>query len=345
MVDSKPELQFQYLRTTQLLKAEVDLTLSSLSKIRHFNHLEATKFADTMRRKNVVARLGGEYNYYLNQAIELSNRTVIEVYEVASPDNILGIGDNIALLIENIAILSTTFVIQKKKLLRKLGISINTTAEINFAVTNQFKRIRSSSKRVGNIEGIIIDKQFCNRFIKTGFIELFNYFQSKGDLCDRVLTSINWLSESRREVNHKASVVKTAIALESLLIFAESESLARSLSERSAFILSSCPKTRKQLSRIILRFYDVRSKIVHGGKKKVDKLTPTLTECVDRLTLMLHLIIASNDNLWSSVESLRLWCEEQRWGIPSSNIKVPFSSVYLRNALLLVKEEMKVPKR
>jgi hypothetical protein len=341
MVNTKSVLQFQYLRTTQLLKAETELNISESTKIRYFHHLEAAKFAETMRKSNMVARLGGLNNPYLTKSAELSNQTVIETYQVASPDKMLETGEHIALLIEKLAILSTTFVTLKKVLLRKLGISVNTSAEINFAVTNKFKTIRSRYKRAPSIEGIIINEQFCSRFIKCGFIELFEYLQSKGGLHDRVLTSANWLLESRREAEPKASVVKTAIALESLLIFTESESLARTLSERSAFILSSCPKVRHQISRIILRFYEVRSGIVHGSQKKAKKLTPTLTECVDRLTLLLHLIMASNNNIWSSVESLRLWCEEQRWGKPTSDVKFPLSNIYLKNALSLVTEEMK----
>jgi hypothetical protein len=144
--------------------------------------------------------------------------------------------------------------------------------------------------------------------------------------------------ESRRESRLGAAVVKTAIALESLLVFNESESLARTLSERSAFILSNSPEIRRIISGIILRFYDVRSGVVHGSQKKAKKLTPSLIECVDRLTLILHLIIASNTDIWPSVESLRLWCESQRWDKPFSNLKFPLSRKYLNNALDLAAE-------
>lgn len=340
MNNPEPEVQCYYLRTTRLLNAKSVLTFPDSSKIRLFNSLEAAKFADTMRRSNVVARLAGSRNFYLKRAAELSERTVIEVLRVASPDNMLEGGERIAILIEKLAILSTTLFIRREDLLRKLGISANLTSEINFAVTSQFRRIRSRSQRAPAVEGIVIDKQFCNRFIKCGFMGLFQYLQAQGDLHKRVRTSADWLLDSRREARLGASVVKTAIALESLLIFSESESLARTLSERSAFILSTSPKVRRDISRVILRFYDVRSGIVHGSQKKARKLTPTLTECVDRLTLLLHLVIASNSQLWSNVESLRLWCEEQRWGKPSSDIEFPLSQIYLRNALALVEDEM-----
>jgi hypothetical protein len=336
----EPEVQCYYLRTTQLLNAKSVLSFPDSSKIRFFTSLEASKFADTMRRSNVVARLAGSRNFYLNRAAELSDRTVIEVLRVSSPDNMLEIGESVAILLEKLAVLSTTLFMRRDDLLRKLGISASMTSEVNFAVTSKFKRIRSRSQRAPAVEGVVIDRQFCDRFLRCGFIGLFQYLQSQGDLHKRVRTSADWLLESRREARLTASVVKTAIALESLLIFSESESLARTLSERSAFILSPSPQVRHEISRVILRFYDVRSGIVHGSQKKARKLTSTLTECVDRLTLLLHLIIASNTHLWANVESLRLWCEEQRWGKPSSDVKFPLSQIYLRNALALVADEM-----
>jgi hypothetical protein len=332
-------VQFRYLRTTELLKAEVDLTLPNLSRVYFFGPKEAEVFVETMRRRNVVARLGGLNNNYLRRASQLRNRTVIEIAGVGLPDRMLEIGEQVAEVIENLAILATTLVMRRNELHRKLGIVKSATGEINLAVTSGFKRIRLRSQRAPSLEGILINKSFCNRFSKCGFIQLSQYLQSTGDLTKRVRTSANWLLESRRESRLNAAVVKTAIALESLLIFSESESLARTLSERSAFILSNSPAVRRIISGIILRFYDVRSGVVHGSQKKAKKLTPSLVECVDRLTLILHLIIASNTDLWPSVESLRLWCESQRWDKPFSNLKLPLSQKYINNALDLASAE------
>jgi hypothetical protein len=334
------EVQFRYLRTTGVLKAVVPLALPHSSRVLFFGRNEADVFVDTMRRKNVVARLGGSNNNYLKRAAELRDRTVIEVTGFATPDVMLGIGERIAEVIENTATLATTLVMRRNELHRKLGIASSTTGELNLAVTSGFKRIRSRSQRAPNLEGILIDKSFCNRFTKCGFNQLFEYLQSTGDLTKRVSTSTNWLLESRRESRLNAAVVKTAIALESLLVFSESESLARTLSERSAFILSNSPDVRRIISAIILRFYDVRSGVVHGSQKKAKKLTPSLIECVDRLTLILHLIIASNTDVWPSVESLRLWCELQRWDKPFSNLRFPLSRKYLNNALDLAAAEI-----
>jgi hypothetical protein len=124
------------------------------------------------------------------------------------------------------------------------------------------------------------------------------------------------------------------------LIFSESESLAQTLSERVAFMMTSDPSKRYQISRIIKRFYDARSGVVHGSHKKLRRLTPALLEAVDRLEILLCLIISSNSQLWPTVSGLHEWCESQRWGGPSKDVKIPFPSSYLKNALALGQKEL-----
>ena len=327
--------QSRYIRTTWSLNAEVPLEFSDSSQVRFFSEIEAAKFAEEVRRRNVFARHSYENNFYLNRIAELGNRTIIEVYKPGDPDDTYEQAVEVAELMEKLAVLSTTLVLRKDAFLRKLGINSNVKPEVDFIVGSNMQFIRSRSQRASSVEGILVNKQFINRFSKTGFIDMFQYCQTQSDLAKRVRMSADWLLESRRERRLTASVVKTAIALESLLIFAESESLARSLSERAAFILTSSPKLRHSISRIINQFYDVRSGVVHGSQKKTKKLSPSLIESVDRLSLLLYLVISANPLLWSSVEALRVWCEEQRWGAPSSKVKIPFSQMYLKNALAL----------
>lgn len=324
-----------YIRTTWLLNAEVPLKLPDASQIRFFSEIEAAKFAKMVRKRNVFARHSYENHFYLRRIAELGNRTIIEIYKPGDPDDTYKPAVEVAELIEKLAVLSTTLALRKDAFLRKLGISSNIKPEVDFITGSNMQFIRSRSQRKSKVEGILVNKQFINRFSKSGFIDLFQYCQTQSDLAKRVRMSADWLLESRRETRLTASVVKTAIALESLLIFTESESLARSLSERAAFILTSSPKLRLIISRIINQFYDVRSGVVHGSQKKAKKLSPSLIESVDRLSLLLYLVISANSQLWSNVEMLRIWCEEQRWGAPSSKVKIPFSQMYLKNALAL----------
>ena len=333
MLNIAPTISSRYLRTTSQINATTTLEFPDASKVRFFEEVEAEKFAAEVRKRNVFARHSNENDFYLKQVGELKNRTVIEVSLPGDPNEMSEKAEQIAGVIENLVIMSTILVLPKKDLLRKLGIDASRTSEIDFVHSNPLQFIRSRSRRTSDPSGLHLDERFCNRFRRCGFFDLFVYHENTSNLAGRVRTSADWLIESRRETKPSASVVKTAIALETLLIFSDSESLARTLSERAAFILSSYPPTRHQVSRIIKLFYGMRSKVVHGSQKQSQSLKPSFLEGVDRIVLLLYLIIAANSDVWPNEEALRVWCEDQRWGSPSSDIKIPFPAIYLNNAL------------
>jgi hypothetical protein len=273
-------------------------------------------------------------NFYVQKAKGLANQTVIEVFRPGDPKSIDEGAEKIASLIEKVTILSSTISLSKTELQRKLGINAKTKAVTNVIFSQDYHFISSKTRSDPPVHGLLIDEKFVKRFSKCGFENIVSYIQKKNDLSERVNLSLEWLFDSRIESRPPSSVVKTSIALESLLIFSESESLAQSLSERAAFILSSNPIRRQQISRILKRFYDVRSGVVHGSQKKAKKFTSNLLETVDRLITLLCLVISNNPELWVNTEALRDWCENQRWGNPSNEVKIPFPDLYLKNTLL-----------
>jgi len=320
---------------TWILSAETVLKFPDSSSVRFFGEGEADSLAKKTRKRNVFARHSWENSFYLQRIGELSNHTVIEVFRPGDPQDMAGEAESVGDLIEKLAVLSSTLALHKQKLQRKLGISPRPQTEIDFIIGPEFRYLRSRSRSVPTAQGIQVDELFCRRFSRCGFFNLYEYCLSPGDLQKRVNSSLDWLFKSRREPGLPASVVKTAIALESLLIFNESESLARSLSERVAFVLSSSPETREQISKIVKRFYNARSGVVHGSRKKMRDLSPSLIEAVDRLSVLLYLTIGMNPQLWPSAEDLRRWCEMQRWGEPSTEVEIPYPSTYLKNAIAL----------
>lgn len=321
-----------------MLNAQNDLKLSDFSRVRYFSESEALKLAELIQKRNVFSRHSYENNFYYQRAKDLANKTIIEICQQGNPNDIEDETKGAADLLEKLAVLSTTLVLRKKKLLRSLGIGSRSKTEMQLILGPQFYNLSSKKHPVNTGDGINIDQTFCNRFTKIGFSGLYDYCLKANDINKRVSTSLDWLFESRKEPRLDAAVVKTSIALESLLIFSESESLARSLSERTAFILSDIPDTRQKISRIIKEFYDVRSGIVHGGKKKQGKLNDSLLESVDRLTMLLYLTISANSDVWPSKEELRKWCEMERWSCPSIKI-TPYPQKYLVSAIKLTDQE------
>ena len=184
-------------------------------------------------------------------------------------------------------------------------------------------------------KGISITSRFQKRFEKCGFFNLFNYCLHSNDLTHRVNSSIDWLFESRREPSLHAAIVKTSIALEILLIFTDSENLSKSLSDRVSYLLSPIPDERQQLSKIITYFYDIRSAIIHGNRKKLSSINPSIIEVMDRICVLMYLTIASNSQFWTSEQDLRKWFGKLHWGYVMKAIKYPFSRLYLKNIFKL----------
>jgi hypothetical protein len=323
-----------YFRTTWMLSAKEDFKVSASCTIRYFCAEDAEKLAIEVHKRYLHARHQREIHFYVKRAKDLGNHTVLEFFLPSKLRDLHSKADKIASTLEKLAVLSSTMALNKNGLQKKLGISLYLRPDFDFIVNPDFK-INSNTCKIPARKGIIIDERFKNRFSDCGFTNLFSYLQSDLKIAERVNNSIGWLFASRIEPDLEASVVKSSIALETLLIFSESESLARSLSERAAFILSSNPAKRQQISKIIKNFYNVRSGIVHGNKDKLNKISPMLLESVDRFLIMLYVLIAKNNQIWKTSDSLRDWCETQRWGEPSKEIKCPFSRSYLNRAIKL----------
>lgn len=322
-----------------MLSAKVLFKLSNSVSIRSYSPNEAEMLSENVRKRNVFARHSRENSFYLYRANALAGHTVLEIFLPGDPKSIRENAEKLAAEIERVVVISSILAIGRKELLRKLGIGLIPTAEFNYIFSQDFQKISSKAQVIHECKGLTIDETFVRRFTKCGFVPLATYLQSHNDLSTRVSTSIKWLFDSRAEPRLEASFVKTSIALESLLIFNDSESLAQSLSERAAFILSQDPARRLLISRILKRFYDVRSGIVHGSKKSHSKLSPGLLEIVDRLAVLLILVIARNSEVWPNPEDLRLWCESQRWGAPSRDIAIPFPDIYLRRTMEMTEKE------
>lgn len=323
-----------------MLSAQATLRFADFSKLRFFSAGEANELAEQVRKRNVFARHSWENNFYIQRVKSLADHTVIEVYRPGNPQDMGEDAEEIAATLEKITVLSSTLALNKRELQRRLGISSKPRTEIDFIISPQFRYLRSRTQPAPTAQGIVVDERLCKRFARCGFVALAQCAQPKSDISRRVSLSLDWLFDSRTEPRLPSSVVKTAIALESLLIFSESESLAQSLSERAAFVLSANPTRRQQTSRILKRFYDARSGVVHGSQKKARKLTASLLETVDRIAVMLCLVVTANTQLWPSAEALRDWCETQRWGEPSKEVKIPFPDSYLRSTLALGQKEL-----
>jgi Apea-like HEPN len=323
----------RYMRTTHLFRTSVPLTFSDETEIRLFTPEESQQLWKLTRQQNVFARHTGEDNFYLKRIKAMANKTIIEVFRPGDPDDMIRQAEDAAEWAEKVALLSSSLAIRRKELYKLIGVEASRPTVFDLTIGPAFYCLRSKSRTHKQGDGILVDKTFVSRFNKCGFQSLFSMCMGRGGMSERMRLVVGWLFESRQENHLAAALVKTAIALESLLIFSESESLARTLSERAAFILSPDPQVRETISRIVKQFYETRSGVVHGSPKKAKKPRLHLVEGMDRLVLLLCIIIANNAVQWNSKEALQAWCEKERWGSPSSTVTVPYPAKHLTNAM------------
>lgn len=325
----------RYLHCCSGITATTRVSLAAHAVVRHVSVTEAMELAKQIRKRNVFARHSWEISFYVNRAAELGDKTVIEILESGQPNEVLDWTRFTAEYLEKLVILSSTFATSRTELHRKLGRSPRYKLRSNLIIGPDYQFIRAQTERNLKAPGLIVDAPFARSFARNGF-GILATLPFGGEVSDRIRAAIDWVYESRVDSNIEAALVKTAIAFERLLIFSESESLAKALSERAAFLLSELPNEREKLSSAVKRFYDMRSGVVHGSKKKLKNFSPRLLEAADRFVLLLCLRVAANRHAhWSSVESLRLWCERQKWGDAVTGVVSGFTRRALVGALRL----------
>ena len=306
------------------------------ASIRSFSQDEASALAELVRRKNLFARQGGTWNFYFQRILGLGSHTVIEIFRRGHPDAISQSVEKLGDLLETIVLLSSSLSMSRRQFQKCLAISTHRRPGFAVTIGPNFYTLRSKAKPERSANGVPINARFVNRFQRLKFPLLVQFCLSDSELAQRTSSALGWLLESRQEPSLAAAIVKTAIALESLLIFNDTEPLSRSLSERCAFMLSQDPSGRASVSKVIRDFYESRSGVVHGGRRKSESISINLLEAIDRLTLFLCTLLALNQDKWNSKESLRGWCELQRWDAPDKTIKIPYSKTHFQNALNLV---------
>lgn len=322
-----------FLQTSWALKAKKNLHCKDLgAEVHGLSFTQVEELLEIVRRRNVFVRHYADRSFYQARMLEFANRTVIDFRANGDPDKVNDQAKVIAELLEKACVLSTTPAFPRSNLHRALAVTEHRREVVDLLMGQRFEVLRSSSKRTRELKGLVIDATFIDRFKKLGIESIVKAAVEPTQVGTRIREGLNWLFESRLEPHVPAAIVKTTIALESMLGGSASEPLRQTLSERSAFLLSAKPTIRAEVSHCIKLFYDIRSAVVHGsGKSKAKAIDRTL-ETIDRLTLFILSTLAANHAQFNSFDALRIWCEECRWGT-STEIKRPFSESILRHAI------------
>jgi hypothetical protein len=327
----------RFLKTTWLLSAQAPLRLEGNTlSIRRIETPECDWMLLQARKRNVFARHSWENSFYLKRIEELRDSTVIEIFGSGVIDAFNPKARVKAELLEKIAFISSTLGLKRKRLHQLLGISGHRRYGFDLTIAPGFEYLRSSARFEPRPRGVPVDEVFTRRFARCGFLQLLQRIEFDDPFAKRLSQATNWVFESRQDPATNAALIKTAIGLESLLIVNDNESLRGPLSERAAFILGSDYTNRKRIAKALRHFYDVRSKIVHGGKKTAALVPVAFLEGADRLLVLILLCLAANAAIWSTGEQLAEWAYNQKWGAPAKKVKRPFPQSHLTRALQLM---------
>ena len=326
----------RFIRTTWLLSATKQLELPANNVwVRRISQSESDALVEQTRKRNVFARHSWENSFYLKRVAQLKDSTVLEVFRAGSLDQVLPVARSLAELVEKVAVISSALGLRRQRTHQLVAISRHRRYGFDLAISPGFKYLHSSQRQEQLPRGIPVDDTFVHRFNRCGFPALVAAGLSGGDISKRLEQGVSWLFESRLETSSHAAVVKTAIALESLLIASDTESLRGPLSERAAFVLSDDPARRHRISRSVKAFYDLRSGIVHGGRRRGTLQPGTLLEGIDRLVILLLLTISGNASTWASFDRIVEDVETRKWGAGQAPIHRPFPASHLSRAIQL----------
>ncbi len=287
------------------------------------------------RKRNVFARHSWENSFYLKRVGQLQDSTVVEVFRPGSLEQVLPAARDLAELVEKVAVVSSALGLRRQRTHQLVALSRHRRYGFDLAISPGFRYLHSSQRQEPSPRGIPVDETFVRRFNRCGFPALVAASVSEGDIANRLVQGVSWLFESRLETSPHAAVVKTSIALESLLIASDTETLRGPLAERSAFILSDDPARRRRIAKNVKAFYDLRSGIVHGGRRRVPSQLGTLLEGIDRLVILLLLTISGNAGAWTSFDRIVEEVEARKWGGGERIIRRPFPASHLSRAMRL----------
>ena len=319
-----------YLRTSRWVVADATgLAVGTNCTVRRWVGAEAASLLEEVRKRNVFSRHAGAGDFYFQRAEALHGATVIDISSSRwTSTDLLAKEAQIA---ENVV--ATSFILSgsRREFVRCVVGVPQPYLDLNLVRRGSDLDVSSTSVAAKAPSGLKLDGRIASRYKRNGFPALYDFAVTECDLASRIRASLIWLMESRTEAVVYSALVKTATALESLLVIGK-EPATRALAERGAYLLSAGPEEREKLSRATLRFYDIRGEIVHGKRSAEPLAVERALEYGDRITVLLALVLSAQGAAWKSVNDVQAYCDRARWGYPAA-CKRPWGRVQVRRAL------------
>lgn len=141
-------------------------------------------------------------------------------------------------------------------------------SENSYGVSNEIKNRNISS---------IDFKNFFNELDSNTAKRIFEIleYQNRNEIQERVLMAIDWIGKGLSEIDYSKGFIQLMFAIEALLNYQTKDiiqpSILDKISESIAFILEDNYEKRIEKVKEFKRLYKLRSTIVHGKNKKINR--------------------------------------------------------------------------
>jgi len=147
------------------------------------------------------------------------------------------------------------------------GWVIQKTQELDAAISDTFHDLV-----LHDLDGKLDNDDRRKRWINSIFSDIEKVYSHR-ELTKKLLLACQWLFDSYSGKNELLSFVQTTIVIEILLgdkASSDQMGLGVLLRNRCAYLIGSTQSQRDEILRDFQDIYDVRSKIVHGGKSRIN---------------------------------------------------------------------------
>lgn len=277
-------------------------------------------------RSSVFARLRGTPDSYTRRLTELGGQTVIDVRLKGLPEDA---GEKLrrrADIAEDAMAVAVWCTLGRARFENALQAQPG-SAQFEVLIARNWK-LRTKSKPRPASRPLELTASTRRVAARLGVWLVAEVAAGDAPIGERLRVALHWLAEAAHDRSRAAAAVKLSTALESLLGNGH-DSATRSVSERSAYLLSDDPQRRRDIARAAKAMYTVRSEAVHGLKQGDLALPGPWIDAACKLVLAVAAVIATNRQAWPKHHQMVEWTDQCRWGPAQSVVRrvVPWTTL------------------
>lgn len=162
----------------------------------------------------------------------------------------------------------------------RIGIAGDHPSVVVEALAVSDSSVNTEMKRVGN--PLRVDASFLNALEQLGIFRVSEALARTRctNLEEAIIRSIHWFSVATCQDDKSNIFLLLVVSLETLFKQGQGASISSTLAEGTAFLLGQSKDQRLEISRLVRKFYGMRSSVAHSGRSSFSEID------LDRLMLI-----------------------------------------------------------